>query len=354
MPLNTDTLVPWFIMSWAFFPPVAIICLNVSNYWRFFLLLITAALYVFGPVWLHEPDPSDQHGALGTLVLIWVLVINLGVGFLLGLILRWGVRRVLRAYGRGYSPIIALAVAASICALSSYAAVYRYGIPDAACAARIDLKLGHLIFDIPIELHAKGRTIAVGDRAAWSFDYTTYGNRDVASLCRLTANGSVPLAVNAFSFSPLRHKNRDALQPHIDRLCPATDPTTLPKDVCASIRRRVVRSIEFSSYAHSVSRLLNDIELQGEKTTVRVMGDAKEGRLCVEADENPGLLQECRVWWRLEDRIYVLVRSKERGGYDPVDGASSGYEGTREELLADLRNSVAFIIAAIASELPDR
>ncbi|MEM9046989.1 MAG: hypothetical protein AAGC81_20105 [Pseudomonadota bacterium] len=354
MPLNTDTLVPWFIMSWAFFPPIAIICLNISNYWRFFLLLITAALYVLGPVWLHEPDPTDQHDGLGTLVLIWVLVINLGVGFLLGLIVRWGVRRALRAYARGYSPIIALAVAASISALASYAAVYRYGIPDADCAARIDLKLGQLTFEIPIELHAKGRTFAMGDRAARSFDYTTYGNRDVANLCSLTANGSVPLAVNEFSFSPLRFKNRDALQPHIDRLCPATDSASLPTDVCASIRRQVVRSIEFSSYARSVSRLLNDIELQGEKTTVRVTGDAKEGRLCVEADENPGLLQECRVWWRLDERVYVMVRSKQRGGSYPVDGPYSGNEGTREELLADLRNSVTFTIAAFASEVSNK
>ncbi len=268
----------------------------------------TALLFVVGLMW---PWPIAAYLGFDSYTLTIGLYFSLWTTVALCVGLVWGL--IARRAAAGATVMI---VAALIPGLAGALFVLeRQRVPDATCAAEVEVHIGALRLAVPRDIGIRSVTADGAPAQAWEGIYSDWpgAKPDVRAICLASADGRTPVAVTHvwLSFSWFRQE--------IEAVCENALSAPRLGAVCAAAARTTPTVVQF--YARPDGRPAPSLShFNPTLITQALSADEREGYRCSDSTIGPGT-RYCTMWYQLVPEILVVASAKigmQQDGEDPL------------------------------------
>lgn len=290
-PLHEDTIFTLAIVAVGAFMAVFTATRGWKGLWQ------TAIIFVVGVVW---PWPVAAYLGLDgyTLTVAFYLSVWTTVALIAGAV--WGL--IARLAVAGTVSMIAVALFPPL-AGSAYV-LERQRVPDAACAAEVEVHIGNLRLAVPRELGIRSVATDEAHAQVWEGVYSDWpgAKPDVRALCGATGGGRTPVEVSHLwlSFSWFR---RD-----LDTACESD--TDLPRfgTACAAAARTTPTVVQFYARPDGIASPSPSHFNESLITQARSQGEVQRYR-CNDSTTGPGT-RYCTSWYQLSPEILAVSSAK--------------------------------------------
>ena len=267
-----------------------------------------ALLFIVGVVW---PWPIAAYLGFDSYTLTIGLYFSLWTTVALCAGLFWGL--IARRAAAGANVVM-------IAALSPWLAgaafvLERQRVPDSACAAEVEVRIGDLRLAMPRDIGIRSVTADGAPAQAWEGIYSDWpgAKPDVRALCRASDGGRTPVEVTHawLSFGWFRRE--------LEMVCESASGAPRPGAACAAAARTTPTVVQF--YARPDGRPAPSLSHfnPGLITEALSLGE-REGYSCSDSTVGPGI-RYCTMWYQLNPEILVVASAKlgrEQDGEDPL------------------------------------
>lgn len=191
----------------------------------------------------------------------------------------------------------------------------RQRVPDAACAAEVEVHIGNVMLPVLRAIGFRSVTADGAPAPTWEGIYSDWAGAkpDVRALCRATDSGLAPVQVAHvwLSFSWFRRE--------LETACESGSGALPMGAVCAAAARTTPTVIQLyarpdgipaPSLSHFNTELITQAQSEGEP----------EGYRCGDSTVGPSI-RYCTIWFHLEPEVLVVASAKlghQRDGENPL------------------------------------